>query len=1484
MLLLFFTILFFKNPETPTGLVVLENEVGEEIGNYEVSQTEQGYDINIKDPEKPNSEVSIQGITNPPEQIKTKIGLTQNNKELKTEVFAVEEELNFENAILNLKKINDVEYILYCQNFDFENFECENWERTDIPFVDLGDYIQFEVTHFTAYAGGGTSDTASNLTIWDDTDPEGGGNNRYSEGCVNPAGCGDEVQTFFFANYTNNTGGDNQPINDSTTGSNCSISFHINLTSDDDASWTAPVNMTFNNEREQYEYNRTFNYKGVFYFNISCFDDVYVDNMTRDTFTISNSRPVINDASGTIGDLDCTEDEWCYFNLSANTTEPDLNDADSLVYNTTTSIPNRMWFDISTGNISVFCTNESQVFDDIFVLTVDDGEASDAASMRIVVSAVNDAPTFNLTNQTLYEDANNYSINLSAYYSDEENDLPYFRDNWTEGNQTLFINISYAPVPPNALNGEMIFANPTNDDVGNYTLNITVNDTAGNELSKLINFEVRNTNDPPSLDWMCTDNDTNFTATEDIKFECTTNATDDDLVWGDNLTFTANETWFTFEWQSNNESNVSFTPVDQQVGFWWINLTVTDTEGVTDSKLINLTVLNVSDTPVLSTIANFTAYVNVPYSFTINATDGDLNISSGGECLNFSQNETEEDSCYLFAIGDAYVENDTAYSDISFTPGAAKDFCWINFSVNDTDGITGSQLVNVTIRGNTPPSLTATVNNNATEDIEFYINLTWNVTDDDGDEILWSDNTTIFNINSTTGEINFTANDSFVGLNWVNITVRDYPPEANNSQVLNFTVYNVEDVPNFTEPIGNYTSTEDTEFYIEINATDEDIYIPGGNVFNISENLTFSVNDTSLFEIDKVNQTIGIINFTAVNNSQAGLYWFEINVTDSTNRTYNETINITVISVNDAPQFLHFDNITNAQQAVLAYYDFNASDEENGTDTIEGTGNLTFWIANITNATDGNLMDSITLTPSFFDDANEVLNSTTGVFSFTPNATHAGTGIGNKDYKINLSVNDSEGSVDSVIINLSIKNENDAPIINCAFLTASGNFGNQVDITMYENDTNMTFSVTGVKDDDGDTLIFNWTLDNVVNESNSKATSQSGSDWVAADSLNYLPGFLDAGVHNLTLLVFDGTNISTATNSDYDHTCFRNITVLETNSPPQFILTIQNISWNQDTTYTNLDLDNHFSDVENQTDLNFTFDHLYENLSSLASSQITVEVDNTTHVVTFTPASGWYGAEYIQFHASDLIENISSNYVYLNITQTEVTVTTTTSGGGGGGGSSRTQLVTIDIIHPGALTIYKEDLIVSPVIIKNSNKDITLRDIDIEVGSLHNLEISLSKTHIDKLDPGEEREIQLSIRGVIEGFEEIIIKAIVHNPEVTDSAKIFTTVISVPVGIEERIKFVKDLFKENPECLELNELLSRAEKDLASNQYDAALEKLNTAIDKCKDLISTIYKIPETELRKDINIPRVLFLLGLNLASLMVILFVIFKVVKRKKV
>ncbi len=156
-----------------------------------------------------------------------------------------------------------------------------------------------------------TSDGTINLTTWDETD-----NSTKRSGW----------NTYFYANYTNATTG--SPISDG----NCKIRFQ-NYTSDYN-SWE---NMSYNTTYNRFEYNRTFNYKGTYLFNVNCSNSSTLIIQSEENYTITNSIPEISKEDGADwinfdgndqnhDSWPCTEDTICYYNFTSNITEDDTND------------------------------------------------------------------------------------------------------------------------------------------------------------------------------------------------------------------------------------------------------------------------------------------------------------------------------------------------------------------------------------------------------------------------------------------------------------------------------------------------------------------------------------------------------------------------------------------------------------------------------------------------------------------------------------------------------------------------------------------------------------------------------------------------------------------------------------------------------------------------------------------------------------------------------------------------------------------------------------------------------------------------------------------------------------------------------------------------------------------------------------------------------------------------------------------------------
>ena len=104
--------------------------------------------------------------------------------------------------------------------------------------------------------------------------------------------------------------------------------------------------------------------------------------------------------------------------------------------------------------------------------------------------------------------------------------------------------------------------------------------------------------------------------------------------------------------------------------------------------------------------------------------------------------------------------------------------------------------------------------------------------------------------------------------------------------------------------------------------------------------------------------------------------------------------------------------------------------------------------------------------------------------------------------------------------------------------------------------------------------------------------------------------------------------------------------------------------------------------------------------------------------------------------------------------------------------------------------------------------------------------------------------VVLADKGIafIDEFD-IVVNASANDPDYTDSAIISVTGIARVQDneslTEDHIDFVKDLLNNNPECLELTELLTRAQQQLDIGDNSRAKSTLNFVIESCKHLIAT---------------------------------------------
>jgi hypothetical protein len=205
------------------------------------------------------------------------------------------------------------------------------------------------------------------------------------------------------------------------------------------------------------------------------------------------------------------------------------------------------------------------------------------------------------------------------------------------------------------------------------------------------------------------------------------------------------------------------------VGTYTVKIWIEDEAGEGDEETVTFTVLNVNDPPVLDFITDLMAFEDEVFSFTATASDIDV-----GDSFTFSDNST------LFDI-------DVNTGAISFTPANENvGVHVINISVTDENGgIDYQEIVIIVENINDPPVISDTVKSELSQDIELHVgdSFTYTIVVDDADaddHLTFSDDSDLFDIHPTTGEILFSPTSRDAGTHTATITVTDSEGEEDH--------------------------------------------------------------------------------------------------------------------------------------------------------------------------------------------------------------------------------------------------------------------------------------------------------------------------------------------------------------------------------------------------------------------------------------------------------------------------------------------------------------------------------------------------------------------------------------------------------------------------------------------------------------------------------------------------------------------------------
>ncbi|MBT3398343.1 hypothetical protein HOA55_01645 [archaeon] len=1193
-----------------------------------------------------------------------------------------------------------------------------------------------------------------------------------------------------------------------------------------------------------------------------------------------------------------SEDTYYYHDLSANISGFN-ND---ITFSIDTAIDNKInwtnstgsflvfpsevseWISITnstTGNLTINATNDNQTgYFIIPIQAVNDTNGGEGAitNFEFNISAVNDAPYFvGLSNQIFNSlSENTYEFNVN----DEENNTPYNltlnftscsvaewsdRDCDTASGRELF-NSSYWDFDNITGTWNLTFT-PAKNDVGNYTLNVSVTDNSSsvNQTNwTLVNFTVRNVNVAPSFTYTC---DSERNATEDILFNCLINATDEDET--SELNFTINQAPGGFIFNNslseisvncdndtgfNSSANISFTANDSMVGNWSINISVTDSDAdnpQSTSTVFWFSINNTADSPVMGNIDNQTVYENI----TLNVTgyDDDLLITSAqranyyNESLTFATNESWVTVGSLITSGTNYT---IATLDINYD--YVENNGTFNYSVivnvTDTAGNTDNQTFIIEINTDYPPvwntSLDDIVQLSLTEDTAFNYNVSVNVSDVDNDTITFyyvnnsaefcSLNSSTFN--STSGMISFTPTDCDVGYH--NVTIIASDGMINRSKEFNFSIENVEDTPVIDTVFSATNADEDSLKEILFYVYDDDFLIPYYQRANYyDESLTVDTNitnltavtsaisfDFSLFDgpANGTNISTFKTNFTP-DGVNVGDYNVTINITDAGGNYTSSSFILNITATGDAPILGSIENHSLTVNDILLL-DINSTDEEDGDDS---SGNLTYSL-NFTSGTD-------------FVGTNEtIFNTTTGILNFTFNSSHAG------EYHINVTVNDSTGLNDSQEFRLYVYGMPDitSPITGYVFNWTEGNSTGDLDfnVSYGVNDTNLTYLFYLDNIVYSNFTHFNYTnltlisSDNLRNETNWTWVRESNFSW------NFTPTYSDETygmLKNLTLMVY---------NPDYpelNDSINWKVNISHTNENVSFSGYISDQGPISAGAAIEINLSEYFSDADyfdktlNQT-VNFTLTAVSGGSYVAADSSFSDWILSLSSPVATIEVIRITAYEYNSSNIS--IGNASSNDFQVEVVPATTTTVTRT---GGGGGTSKLKHYSLKLIVPQDVIISEQNYIDVPFSVDN-NGQVDLVGINLSsTVSFENvfsddLSITFEDGYIEELKINQSENFSMRIYANTQrsGKYRATIQADVESPMFSDWAEFIIDLRETnETEAEQILIFTEKLIAENSECLELTELLKAAEQAFNSGDFALSLQKSQDVVGACETAI-----------------------------------------------
>jgi sugar lactone lactonase YvrE len=549
---------------------------------------------------------------------------------------------------------------------------------------------------------------------------------------------------------------------------------------------------------------------------------------------------------------------------------------------------------------------------------------------------------------------------------------------------------------------------------------------------------------------------------------------------------------------------ISLTPVANQSGTLDIAIIATDAAGLASSSAFVLTVTDLNDAPVISSISPQT-------------TDEDMAIDS----IAFTATDLETAACGLnisFISSDPTLISDTnlSYScdadqyTITAIPQTNQNgVATITVIVADSGGLTTSTSFDLTVSSvNDAPyvanpiadriategnAYAYTIPSNTFTDVDPGDILTYTATQSDGSALPgW------LSFDPATGEFTGLPTNSDVGSITITVTATDSSAEAITDTFV-LSVNNTNSSPVLDYPIADQTATQDVAYSFTFAAnTFSDDDVAYGDTISYTAMQADGSPLPFWLTFDIYNR-----NFSGIpTNYDVGMYTITVIAEDTLNLTAMDRFYLTVVNINDAPEI---SDIYRSSAVISGL----TIDEDSPVD------DLSFTIYDM-DVDDSNLLVSLESSNiSLVPVSNMSYSCTYGscIMSLTPVANENGTAI------ITVIVTDPQGLTASNAFDLTVTAVNDTPIIS--------SISNQTIIEDQVLDS-ITFTATDIETSDCNfTLSVNSSYTQLIPIENITYSCSSGTY-----SLSITPAEDQSGFTTITIAVSDSGNLSVSESFD----------------------------------------------------------------------------------------------------------------------------------------------------------------------------------------------------------------------------------------------------------------------------------------------------------------------------------------------------------------